>query len=127
MSKVTSAKGLEDLIELRATKQLTRQGVTVFELLLGVGGFSQFGLGGAAGVLLAKRFVESPTFRISLARTLQGVNKNTLTKISKEMIDNNLSNSSVKNLQSIIEKSKNNLQFIESGATIIDELSDNVE
>lgn len=123
-NKTQTAKSLEDLIIKRSTRQLTRQGITVFELLLGIGGFSQFGLGGAAGVLLTKRFVESPTFRIALARTLQNSPKAKLTQIAKEAASGKISEATLNELRNIADKAKENAQFIESGANTLDVLTE---
>jgi len=115
-NKVQSSFELEEMVLKRAAKDLTRQGATVFELLLGVGGFSQFGVSGALGVLAAKKLTESPAFRLSLARAVSSLNKGVVKDLAKQAKSGKFTEESLKVLDALKEEAAANAQFIESGA-----------
>lgn len=120
-SDVATAVELADAIETRATRGLTRQSLSVFDGILGFSAAAAFDPITALGVVGFKKLSETPSFRIALARTLSATPVEDVTRWSKEIADNNISPATKEALLNLIETSKSNAQFIESGAQVVDE------
>lgn len=118
---VQTTHALQDAIENRALRGQSRQYLTVFDGILGTGAYAAGGPLAAAGLVIAKKVAESPTFRLFVARSLSKVSPSTLTKMVKELEAGNLSPASQAKLRTIIENAKKNLPYVESGANALNQ------
>jgi hypothetical protein len=120
---VATAVEIADAVETRATRGLTRQGLSVFDGILGFSAAAAFDPITAIGVVGLKKLSETPSFRIALARTLSATPIEDTTRWANEMASGKISPATKQSLSQIIETAKNNAVFIESGSQIIDEAS----
>lgn len=118
---VATAVELADAIETRATRGLTRQSMSVFDGILGFSAAAAFDPLTAIGVVGLKKLSETPSFRIALARTLSKTPIEDVTRWSNEIVNGSISPATKQSLSNLIETAKENAQFIESGAQVIDE------
>jgi hypothetical protein len=118
---VATAVEIADAVETRATRGLTRQGMSVFDGILGFSAAAAFDPITAIGVVGLKKLSETPSFRIALARTLSATPVEDLTRWSNEITSGAVSPATKQALSQIVETAKQNAQFIESGAQVIDE------
>ena len=119
---VATSRELVDAIELRETRGLTRQYRNVFDGLLGVGVYGATGDLLTAGLIVAgKKAMETPSFRIALARTLKATPIEDINRWSKEMAEGNLSPQARQAISAIVEEARRNAEFIESGSQVVGE------
>lgn len=122
---VATSRELADAIELRETRDLTRNYSPLTSTLLGGAAFAGTGdIFTALGVAGVSKMAQTPSFRIALARALKATPFQDLEKWSSEIAAQNLSPQTRQALVQIIEQARNNAQFIESGAQIVDEASE---
>jgi len=124
---VATSKEISDAIVNRETRSLTRQGLTVFEGLLGFSAFSTGGILPAVGILVGKKVLESPAFRIALVQGIEKVSPARLKTILAEVKKGTLSESNAQLLADVVEKAKQATPIIESGAAALDSASSSVE
>jgi uncharacterized protein YoxC len=124
---VATAVEIADAVENRATRGMTRQGLTVFDGILGFSAATAFDPITGAGIVLVKKLSETPSFRIALARALSATPVEDATRWASEMTSGNISPATKQALSQIIETAKQNAQFIESGAQVIDEAQKTTE
>lgn len=124
---VATTYSLQEAITNRALRGQSRQYLTVFDGILGTGAYAAGGPLAAAGLVIGKKIVESPTFRLFVAKSLTKVSPSTLAKMAKEIEKGTLSPSAQKILQRIIEEAKKNLPYLESGANALDQVQTETE
>jgi len=115
---VATTYALEDAINTRATKGMSRQHISAFDLILGTTGTATFGPLAGAGIVVAKKLAESPSFRLFTARLFAKQPIKFIKTLTKEMADKNLSPATQKKLQEIINEASANAQYIESGSAV---------
>ena len=120
---VSTSKAITDAIELRATRGLTRQGITVFDGILGFSAGAAISPAVGVAVFVGKKLAETPTFRIALAKTLSKTPVEDLKRISTAIANDKVTPEIRASIAQIVETSKQNAQFIESGAQVVDEAS----
>jgi len=118
---VATAVEIAEAVESRATRGLTRQGLSVFDGILGFSAAAAFDPITALGVVGIKKLSQTPSFRIALARTLSATPVTDLNKWAGEIASNNISPATRQAITQIIETSRQNAQFIESGSQIVEE------
>jgi len=118
---VATAVEIAEAVETRATRGLTRQSLSVFDGILGFSAAAAFDPVTAIGVVGLKKLSETPSFRIALARTLSATPIEDATRWSNEISSGVISPATRKSLTQVIETARQNAQFIESGAQIVDE------
>lgn len=83
--EVSSAREMEDMILKNAEKGLNRASVGLTDMILIGSAGTGVGILPAAGILLVKKLIESPTLRIKFAATLNKVDKSQLVKMAREI------------------------------------------
>lgn len=119
---VATTYALEDAINTRAMKGMSRQHISAFDLILGTTGTATFGPLAGAGIVVAKKLAESPSFRLLTARLFAKQPIKFVKTLTKEMADKNLSPATQKKLQEIIDEATQKAQYIESGSAVNTEL-----
>jgi hypothetical protein len=120
---VQTSYEIEDAINKRATKGMTRQAVSVFDMILGTGGVSALGPLGGTALVLAKKVAENPTVRLKVAELLNKKPIEFINKVIKETTNKTLSQDTIKQLKEIIDIAKN--QYVESGSKAISDIEQN--
>jgi len=115
---VATTYALEDAINTRAMKGMSRQHISAFDLILGTTGTATFGPLAGAGIVIAKKLAESPSFRLFTARLFAKQPIKFVKTLTKELADKNLSPATQKKLQEIINEASANAQYIESGSAV---------
>ena len=116
---VQTTKELQNAIEKRQNKGMSRQYITAFDLLAGTTGTAAFGPLAGVGIIVAKKIAESPAFRLRVAKLLSAQPVQYIKTLTKEMANRTLSESTRKTLNSILEEAKKNLPYIESGSNLM--------
>jgi hypothetical protein len=124
---VATAVEIAEAVENRATRGLTRQGMSVFDGILGFSAAAAFDPITAIGVVGLKKLSETPSFRIALARTLSATPVEDVARWSNEITSGVISPATKQALSQLVETAKQNAQFIESGAQVIDEAEKTTE
>lgn len=118
---VQTSYSIEEAINNRAMKGMSRQYLSAFDLIVGTSGTMAFGPVIGAGIVIGKKIAESPALRLKFAKILSKQPISFIKKFSAEMAKNNLSETTRKTLQSIIDEAKNSLPYIESGSNVLGE------
>lgn len=119
---VATSRELIDAIELRETRDLTRNYAPLTSTLMGGAAFAGTGdIYTAIGVAAAAKMAQTPSFRIALARLLKATPAQDLRRWSSEVAEGNLSPQTRQALTRIVEEAKQNVEFIEAGSQIISE------
>lgn len=122
---VATSRELSDAIELRETRDLTRNYSPLTSTLLGGAAFAGTGdIFTALGVAGLSKVAQTPSFRIALARVLKATPVEDLKRWSDEIAKENLSPQTRQALIQVINVAQDNAQFIESGAQVVDEASE---
>ena len=91
----------------------------------GILGFTAWGATGdpfiAAGIVLSKKLMETPSFRIALARTLSSTPVEDVSKWAEEISNKSISPATKQSLSNLIETAKKNAQLIESSSQVVNE------
>lgn len=117
---VQTTYAIEDAIKNRAMKGMSRQHLSAFDALIGVGGYSINPLLGV-GLVVGKKILESPTARLTIAKTLNKLSPSRAAKFAKEIVSKNLSDESKSVLQEIADKLKTYTPAIESSSNALEE------
>lgn len=122
---VATSRELMDAIEIRETRDLTRNYSPLTSTLLGGAAFAGTGdIYTALGVAAATKLIQTPSFRIALARTLKATPAKDLARWSREVAENKLSPQTRQALLRVIEEAKKNAEFIEAGSQVIQEANE---
>lgn len=116
---VQTSYEIEQAIKNRATRSLTRQGLSVFDGILGAGGAAAFGPAIGIGLVVAKKVAETPAFRLALAKALSLQPATRLKAILSELKTKNLSPATIKIIQGSMDAIKQNAQYIEAGSNAL--------
>jgi len=84
-NNVATARSISDAVEVRSTRGLTRSNLRIGDLgVFGIG----MGMGGplvGAGLLVGKKIIESPTFRLKFSKWLDGKTDSAKLQIQKDL------------------------------------------
>lgn len=109
---VQTSHAISDKIETRATRDLTRQQLNGFDLLLGVGGSAAFSPLAGIGIVIAKKIMESPTFRLSVARAMKNISDIRMSSVIDQLTNGALTDANKALLKSIMDEAKKNAVII---------------
>ena len=124
---VSTSKSISDAIEARATRGQTRASGNVFNAILGMTAATAFSPEVGLAVFVGKKLSETPSFRISLARTLSATPAQDVKRISEAMVSNNLTPEVRASISQIVETTKTNMAPIESAAQVVDETNQTIQ
>ena len=124
---VSTSKAISDAIEARATRGQTRASGNVFNAILGMTTATAFSPEVGLAVFVGKKLSETPSFRISLARTLSATPAQDVKRISEAMVSNNLTPEVRASISQIVESAKTNMAPIESASQVVDETNQTIQ
>jgi hypothetical protein len=118
---IQTSYAIEDAINTRATRNLTRDKIGgLSSLILGVGGASVFNPAVGLGLYIGKKLIDTPSFRLGFTKALNAQPINKIKRILTEVKNKTVSPATQKLLNELADQAKNNLPVIESGSKIIE-------
>jgi len=117
---VQTAKEISDSIVNRQQRALTRQNVSLSDIVILVGGLATDPVTGIA-VLAGKKALENPTFRLGLAKALQKQPVKAVQKALEEVKNKTVSKESQALIKQIVDEANASLPVAESGAAVLEE------
>jgi hypothetical protein len=115
---VQTTYAIEDAINNRAMKGMSRQHISAFDLLVGLGG-SAFDPFLGVGLVIGKKVLESPSMRLSIAKALTKFSPEKIEKLTKDIKAKSISPESELILKEIGVNIKRYLPAIESGGAVL--------
>lgn len=119
-NEVATSYAIENAINTRATRDLTRQKWSMNDSLVLFGGGATFSPEVGIGLLIGKKLIETPSFRLAFTKALSAQPIKKIKAIVKEIKDKNVSPETQKLLNQLADTAKNNLQLIESGTNVLE-------
>ncbi len=117
---IQTSYSIEDAINTRATRNLTRQKISLSDSVVLFGGGATFSPVVGIGLYLGKKVIESPTFRLAFTKALSAQPIKRIKTIVNEIKNKNVSPETQKLLNQIADDVRKNKAVIESGSTILD-------
>jgi hypothetical protein len=118
---IQTSYAIEDAINTRATRNLTRDKIGgLSSLILGVGGASVFNPAVGIGLYIGKKLIDTPSFRLGFTKALNAQPLTKIKRILTEVKNKIVSPATQKILNELADQAKNNLPVIESGSKIIE-------
>lgn len=116
---VQTSYAIEDAINTRATRGLTRQKISLGDwAALGVGTTINPAVG--IGLYLGKKVIETPSFRLAFTKALNARPIKEVKKIISEVKNKTVSKETQKVLNDIASEARKNVQLLETGSAIVD-------
>lgn len=117
---IQTSYAIEDAINTRATRGLTRQKISLSDSVVLFGGGATFSPVVGIGLYLGKKVIESPTFRLAFTKALSAQPIKRIKTIVREIKNKNVSPETQKLLNQIADDIRKNKAVIESGSAILD-------
>jgi hypothetical protein len=118
---IQTSYAIEDAINTRATRNLTRDKIGgLSSLILGVGGASVFNPAVGIGLYIGKKLIDTPSFRLGFTKALNAQPITKIKRVLTEVKNKTVSPATQKLLNELADQAKNNLPVIESGSKIIE-------
>lgn len=119
-NEIQTSYAIEDAINTRATRNLTRQKISLGDSVVLFGGGATFNPAVGVGLYIGKKIIETPSFRLAFTKALNAQPVAKVRKLITEVKNKNVSPETQKLLNQIANEARNNIQLIESGSNIID-------
>lgn len=116
---VQTTYAIEEAINNRAMKGMSRQHISAFDLLVGLGGSAYDPFLGV-GLVIGKKVLESPSMRLSIAKALTKFSPEKVEKLAKDLKSKNISPESELILRDLANNIKKYLPILESGSAVLD-------
>lgn len=116
---VATSYAIEDAILTRATRNLTRQNVSLGDWAAIFAG-STISPAVGIGLYIGKKLVQTPSFRLAFVKALNARPAKVIQRVLKEVRTNTVSPETQKIIDALADEARNNLQVIESGSKTID-------
>lgn len=120
-NELQTSFAIQDAIDTRATRNLTRQKLSLGDSVVLFGGGATFSPAVGIGLYLGKKLIETPSFRLAFVKALNSQPINKVKKIVTEIKNKTVSSETQKLLNQLADEAKNNLGVIESGSQIIED------
>lgn len=117
---IQTSYAIEDAINTRATRNLTRQKLSLGDSVVLFGGGATFNPAVGVGLYIGKKIMETPSFRLAFTKALNAKPVTTVKKIVTEIKNKNVSPETQKMINEIAKEARNNLPVIESGSNVLD-------
>lgn len=117
---IQTSYAIEDAINTRATRNLTRQKLSLGDSVVLFGGGATFNPAIGVGLYLGKKIIETPTFRLAFTKVL---NQKPIAKVSKlieEVKTKNVSPETQKFINEIAKEARSKSAIIGSSANALD-------
>lgn len=119
-NKIQTSYSIEDSINTRSTRDLTRQKISLSDSVVLFGGGATFNPAIGVGLYITKKIIESPTFRLKFVQTLNSQPIKTIQKVVTEIKNKNVSLETQKLLNDIASEVMKNKAVIESSSAMLD-------
>lgn len=119
-NEIQTSYAIEDAINTRATRNLTRQKLSLGDSVVLFGGGATFNPAVGIGLYLGKKIIETPSFRLAFTKALNAKPVATIKKLVTEVKNKNVSPETQKMINELAKEARNNLQVIESGSNVLD-------
>lgn len=116
---IQTSYAIEDAINNRSTRDLTRQKLSLTDNIVLFGGGTAINPLLGIGLVVGKKIIESPSFRLAFTDLLSSQPINKVKTIINEVKNKNISPETQKLLNELAKKAKQNIGTIESGSTIV--------
>lgn len=116
---IQTSYAIEDAINNRSTRDLTRQKLSLTDNIVLFGGGAAINPLLGIGLVVGKKIVESPSFRLAFTDLLSSQPINKVKTIINEVKNKNISPETQKLLNELAKKAKQNMGTIESGSVIV--------
>lgn len=116
---IQTSYAIEDAINNRSTRDLTRQKLSLTDNIVLFGGGTAINPLLGIGLVVGKKIIESPSFRLAFTDLLSSQPINKIKTIINEVKNKNISPETQKLLNELAKKAKENMGTIESGSTIV--------
>lgn len=117
---IQTSFSIEDAINNRATRDLTRQKLSLTDNIVLFGGGTAINPLLGVGLVVGKKIIESPSFRLAFTDLISSQPVKKIKTIVNEVKNKNISPETQKLLNDLAKKAKNNMGTIESTSTIVD-------
>lgn len=117
---IQTSYAIEDAINTRSTRDLTRQKISLSDNIVLFGGGATFNPAVGVGLYLGKKIIESPSFRLAFSDLLSSQPVNKIKTVVNEIKNKNVSPETQKLLNDIAKEAKKKAALIESGSVIVD-------
>jgi len=118
-NNVSTSYAIEDAINTRATRDLTRQKLSLGDSVVLFGGGAAINPAVGIGLYLGKKVIESPSFRIAFTKALSSQPIKNIKMIVTQVKNSTVSPSTQKLLNDIAKEAMKNAAMIESTANVI--------
>lgn len=119
--EVQTSKEIEKAAIQREVSGLTRRKLTSLDLLVGLGGVAAFNPMAGIGIVIGKKVLESPAFRLGVARALKGMPENRLVQMIKDIESKNITQDTATLIKDIYRKATANTGIVIPGLETIQE------
>lgn len=117
---IQTSRAIEDAINTRATRNLTRQKLSLSDSVVLFGGGATFTPAVGIGLYLGKKIIETPSFRLAFTKALNAQPVAKVKRLISEVKAKNVSPEIQKMINDLAREARNNLQVIESGSNVLD-------
>lgn len=118
---VQTSFAIEDAINTRATRNLTRSGLSISDIGVLFGGGATLGPAIGVGLFVGKKVLETPSMRLGITKALSKRPLKEIKRIVSEVKNKNVSPTTQKMINELVKEAKKNLPVIESGSIIVEE------
>lgn len=116
---IQTSFAIEDAINTRATRNLTRQKISLSDSIVLFGGSATFDPLVGVGLYIGKKIIETPTARLAFVKLLNAQPSSTIKRIVSQIKNKTVSPETQKLLNQIAEKASKNKSTLESGSVIL--------
>lgn len=119
-NEIQTSYAIEDAINTRATRNLTRQKLSLGDSVVLFGGGATFNPAVGIGLYLGKKIIETPSFRLAFTKALNAKPVAQVKKLVNEIKTKNVSPEIQKMINELAKEARKNLQVVESGSAIVE-------
>lgn len=124
---IQTSFAIEDAINNRATRNLTRQKISLGDSVVLFGGSATFNPAVGVGLYISKKLIETPSFRLAFTKALSSKPLAKVKTLINEVKNKNVSESTQKFINEIVEEARKNLPIIESGSNVLDKTTSEIQ
>ena len=117
---IQTSYAIEDAINTRLERNLTRKKISLSDIGLGIGGSIAFNPAVGLGIYVGKKLIETPAFRLAFTKLLSKQPVNKVKTLVTEIKNNTVSKETQAYIKQLADEAKNNLSVIESASNVLE-------
>lgn len=117
---VQTSYALQEAVANRELRSIPKAYSPIVDILLGGGGATAVNPYVGAGLVIGRHLLESPTFRVNLAKLIAKEPIEFVKQFTKENTTGKLSPATISNLKKIISEAQKNLPYVESASNALE-------